>query len=337
MDILILGGTGVISTSIVNRLHDLSHHVTALNRGVQKARYRVTPEIIIADKQNREQFREALKGRRFDAVIDMISFNPEDAALTLDVLGSRGGHFVFTSTVAAYRRPIRKIPATEDCEPCSDEAFSYGYHKARMETFIKTKMNEFPITVLRPSLTYGIGCKNVGVMRNNCGIVSRLRRHKPIVVFGDGCNPWAWTFAPDLAKAFAGVLLRPVCYGQFYHATSDDCRIWDDLYTEFGRCAGEEPKLLHISTEMLLKVSDDPFLNLYQEKMYHGIFDNSKIRAAVPEFVCDYTLDKIVKALYDWYESDPEAGVVDEAKDKLEDIVIERFYRCLDTMSGSKS
>ena len=336
MDILVLGGTGVISTSIVDRLHDLSHHVTVLNRGRSRARYRLTPEIINADKQNREQFAAALKGRSFDAVIDMISFNSADAELTLDVLGNRGGHFVFTSTVAAFRRPIRTIPAAEDNELCTnEEAFPYGYYKARMETFIKTRMDEFPITVIRPSLTYGIGCRNVGVMRNNYGIVRRLRRRKPMVVFGDGVNPWAWTFAPDLAKAFAGVLLRPVCYGQFYNATSDDHHIWDDLYTEFARRVGVEPILVHISTEMLLQASSDPFLNLFQEKMYAGIFDNSKIRSVVPEFVCDYSLDKIVRALYDWYESDPEARNVDEARDKLEDSIIERYYRCIDIMAGS--
>jgi len=337
MNILILGGTGVISTCIVDRLHEFSHHVTVMNRGISRARYKIKPEIINADKENREQFQAALKGRSFDGVIDMISFKSEDAAATLEVLENRGGHFVFTSSVAAYRRPVRKIPAAEANELCSDEkTFPYGYHKARMETYLKSRMNEFPITVIRPSLTYGIGSKNVGVMRNNYGIVKRIRRHKPIVVFGDGTNPWAWTFAPDLAKAFAGVLMKPVCYGQFYNATSDDCRVWDDLYTEFGRCVGEEPALVHISTEMLLKVSSDPFLNLAQEKMYAGIFDNSEIRSVVPEFVCDYSLEKIVRTLYEWYESDPEARVIDEARDLLEDTVVERYGRCLELMAGNQ-
>jgi nucleoside-diphosphate-sugar epimerase len=336
MDILILGGTGVISTSIVDRLHELSHHVTVFNRGVHKARYRTAPEIITGDKQNREQFKDLLKDRKFDGVIDMISYNPEDAGLTLEVLGDRGGHFVFTSSVAAYKRPMKKFPASEDLELISKkEESAYGYHKGKMEAFLKTRMNEFPITIMRPSLTFGIGCRNVGIMRNNYGIVTRLRRHKPIVVFGDGTNPWAWTFAPDLAKAFAGVLCRPVTYGETYHATSDDHHVWDDLYREFGRCVGEEPSLVHISTEMLMKAKPDVFLHVFEEKMYSGIFDNSKIRSAVPEFVCTYTLENIVKALYDWYESDPEARIVDDARDKLEDSIVENYSRCLAIMQAA--
>jgi len=337
MNVLVVGGTGAISTSIVDRLHELNHHVTVLNRGIRKARYRDVPEILIGDKQNQDQFRALLKDRKFDGVIDMISFKPEDAALTIDALEHRGHHFIFTSTAATYKRPMRKLPVTEDCELISREEESpYGYYKMLMDEYLESMMKEFPISIIKPSLTYGVGCQNVGVMRNNYGIVRRLIQHKPIVVFGDGTNPWTWTFAPDLAKAYAGVLSRPICYGQTYHATSDDHHVWDDLYTEFGRCAGEEPKLVHISTEMLLKVTSDPFLNLYQEKMYSGIFNNEKIHAAIPEFVCDYTLDKIVEALYGWYESDPEARIVDEERDKLEDTIVERYYRCLDIMSGSK-
>jgi nucleoside-diphosphate-sugar epimerase len=333
MNVLILGGTGVISTAIVDRLHSLSHKVTVLNRGLRKARYFKTPEILMGDKTDIGVFKSLVEGRRFDAVIDMICFKVEDVESTLDVLGDKAGHFVFTSSVAAYKRPIRQLPISEDCETGPAEAdYPYGHHKDKMEKFLKTKMGKIPITIIRPSLTYGVGCSNVGVMRNNYGIVDRIRRKKPIVVFGDGTNPWVWTFAPDLAKAYAAVLGRPACYGQTYHATSEDRHIWDDLYTEFGRRVGEEPRLIHISTETLLKVSEDPFRNLFQEKMYCGIFDNSKIIRDAPEFVCDYKLSGIVDALCGWYDSDPEARAVDQNKDKLEDSVVEKYRRCLEIM-----
>jgi nucleoside-diphosphate-sugar epimerase len=334
MEVLIIGGTGVISTEIVNRLHELSHRVTVFNRGQRPARYRREAEQITGDKKDAARFRSLLSARRFDAVIDMISFNPEDAALTLEALAGRAGHFVFTSSVAAYRRPVRAVPLTEDGELVDREAaFPYGYHKARMEDFLRGKMAEgIPITIIRPSLTYGIGCANVGVMRNNYGIVDRIRRKKPIVVFGDGTNPWAWTFAPDLAKAYGAVLCRPACFGQAYHAVSDDRHIWDDLYLEFGRSIGEEPRLIHISTEMLLQAAPALILNVFQEKMHCGLFDNSKILRDAPEFVCDYTLSKITGALSAWYDSDPAARIVDGEKDRLEDSIVEKYRRCMDIL-----
>jgi nucleoside-diphosphate-sugar epimerase len=335
MDVLVIGGTGNISTEIVNRLEECSHRVTVFNRGLRKVRYRGKPEHITGDKNNEAEFRALLRDRRFDGVIDMISFNPADAERTLNALGDRGGHFVFTSSVAAYKRPVRGIPIVETSELLDNDSFPYGYNKARMEYFLGEKMSEgIPITIIRPSLTFGIGCRNVGVMRNNYGIIRRIRQQKPIVVFGDGTIPWTWTFAVDLAKAYSGVLGQPHCFGQIYHATSDDRRIWDDLYLEFGRLAGAEPRLIHISTEMLMAVSPEVFSHVAQEKMYSGVFDNTRIRRDAPEFVCEYSLRKIAEALYTWYESDPEGRVIDEDRDRLEDSIVEKYYRCLDIMRG---
>ncbi|MDR0374849.1 MAG: NAD-dependent epimerase/dehydratase family protein, partial [Treponema sp.] len=65
MNILILGGTGVISTEIVSRLHSLNHHVTVFNRGRRRVRYSADAEVIVGDKQDAEGFRRALKGRKF--------------------------------------------------------------------------------------------------------------------------------------------------------------------------------------------------------------------------------------------------------------------------------
>jgi nucleoside-diphosphate-sugar epimerase len=336
MHVLVIGGTGNISTEIVNRLFALSHRVTVFNRGLRKARYTGEAEFITGDKSSEKEFRSLLKDRRFDAVIDVISYFPEDAARTIDVLGERGGHFVFTSTVAAYKRPIREAPVVET-NPLFDteDFFPYGYHKGRMEAFLQSKMQDYPITIIRPSLTFGIGCRNVGIMRNNYGIVRRIREKKLIVVFGDGTNPWAWTFAPDLAKAFVGVLGRKACFGQIYHATSEDRHIWDDLYLEFGKVIGEAPQLIHISTEMLMYASPDVFSHIFQEKMHCGLFDNSKIHRDVPAFTIEYTLPKIVKALYDWYESDPEARIIDEDRDKLEDSIAEKYRRCVEIMKDN--
>jgi hypothetical protein len=103
---------------------------------------------------------------------------------------------------------------------------------------------------------------------------------------------------------------------------------------EFGRLAGTEPRLIHISTEMLMRIAPDVFSHVAQEKMYCGVFDNTKIRRDAPEFVCEYSLAKITDALYRWYESDPDASVIDEDLDRLEDSIVEKYHRCMEIMRG---
>jgi nucleoside-diphosphate-sugar epimerase len=333
MKVLIIGGTGVISTSIVDRLCEQKHDVTVFNRGLRPVRYKHAVAVIHGDK-NAPDYAAKVSGG-FDAVIDMISHKKEDAAITLDAFKGQDAHFVFTSTVAVYKRPYRGVPIVETHDLFDTDIFPYGYHKARMEDYLRERMAEgLKITIIRPSLTYGIGCKNIGVMRNNYGIVERIKNNKPVIMFGDGTNPWAYTFAHDLAKAYAGVLRRDVCYGQTYHATSDDVRIWDDLYIEFGKIIGVKPTILHVSTEMLHHAAPDTFTHVLMEKMHAGVFDNSKIKKDVPEFVCEYTLDKLLSKIYDWYMSDPDARVVNSELDLLEDSLVDKYYKCMDVFKN---
>ncbi|MCL1998001.1 MAG: NAD-dependent epimerase/dehydratase family protein [Turicibacter sp.] len=335
MTILVIGGTGVISTAIVDKLVDVGHDVTVFNRGLRPLRHKSVGSInsIIGDKTR--DFKAQMSGKHFDAVIDMISYNFSDAAITLEAFGT-DTHCIFTSTAAVYKRPMRVAAITEDLPRWEDDSFyPYGYHKARMEDYLLEQAKKGrKITIIRPSLTYGIGSKNIGVLRNNYGIIERIRQNKPMIVFGDGTNPWEYTFAPDIAKAYAGVLGKNQCFGQIYHATSGEPRIWDDLYLEFGKIIGIEPKILHISTEMLMQTIPDRILHVYQEKMSAGLFDNSKIKRDVPEYQCEYTLDKTLKAIYDWYMSDEEARIIDEDLDLLEDKLVANYQKCLDILKA---
>jgi len=339
MKVLVIGGTGNISSAIVAKLLAEGHQVTTLNRGLRPTRYDGGElETLIADRSDREGFKALLQKRRFDAAIDMLAYTAEDAESTLCALSENTAHIVFTSTVAAYRRPFPSVPIREDFPKYDTPIFPYGYEKAKMEAYIQTRMDEgLPITVIRPSLTYGIGCKNIGVMRNNYGIIDRMRKGKRIVQFGDGTNPWAWTFAPDLALAYVYSLGREACMGQFYHATSDDHHIWDDLYLTFGKIIGVEPRLVHISTEMLMSAAPETFLHVNQEKMYCGIFDNTKIKKDVPEFVCKYTLEGMLRKIVAWYESDESARVVNGKLDQLEDALLEKYDRIMDIWMSDTS
>ena len=304
MKVLILGGTGVISTEIVKLLLKHHHDVTVYNRGNKQVPKDV--QVILGDRGDRAAFARQFQGARFDAVIDMIAFNPDDAKSTIEIFGKCTDQILVCSSTAAYKRPYTHQPVKED-NPLWDDAehYDYGYQKAEMERYLYGQMKQgVPITILRPCQTWGIGSKTIGALRTNYGLIERIKAKKPIIVNGDGANPWVWTFAPDLAKAFVGVLGKQCCIGECYHATSDEPHIWDDLYNTFGRFVGEKPTLLHISTELLYEANPGLFEHLLYDKRYCGLFDNSKIKRHVPEFQCEYTLEKGLRMIYDWFLSD---------------------------------
>ncbi len=325
MKVLVLGGTGVISREVVHELLTMGHDVTAFNRGKNKSVLTSTVRIIQGDRKHKDSFKKAFRSESFDVVIDMISFDKEDASTTLDAFPDVQ-QIIFCSTVAAYKRPLKTIPTTESSEDLFDNPqFSYSFNKAEMERYLLERQGSTSpaITVLRPSLTYGIGGTNLGVLRQNRNIVDRIMKGKPLVMFGDGTNPWNFTFAPDVARAFAGSAGNPKTYGQCYHVTHEALYQWDDLYYEFGKILGKEPNIVHVPTDFLMSADPNLFGHLYFEKMYPGVFDNSKIKRDVPNYNPTINLAAGLEMMTSWYNESN--FPLDEEKDQFEDYLIRSF------------
>lgn len=337
MKVLVLGGTGVISRQIVPLLLEKGHDVSIYNRGNKDLGFSGDVKTISGDKFQRAEFEAQMKKYNFDAVIDMICFNEEDAKSDVRAFRDNAGQLVVCSSVAGYKRPYNAVPVSEANEELTtDPAFQYGFHKAQMERYLSTEMKKgvLPITIIRPSLTFGTGSANVGILRQNYGIVDRIRKGKPLIMFGDGTTPWAFTFSPDLAKAFAGVVGNEKAFNEAFHATSAEAHIWNDLYLEMGRIIGKEPIIRHIPIELLMQSERGMFEHIYYEKMYSGIFDNSRIKAAVPDFKVTISLKQGLTSLIEWYEK--EANTIDLRKDIYEDNLVAQYDKWADEMRSIK-
>ena len=72
MKILLIGGTGTISTAISQRLADFNHELYLLNRGNLNETLPSHIQFIKADINNEKEAEEKLSGMEFDAVCDFI-------------------------------------------------------------------------------------------------------------------------------------------------------------------------------------------------------------------------------------------------------------------------
>jgi len=331
MKILVLGGTGVISRGIVKELLSRNNEVTVFNRGRRIVSFGGNVKEIVGDRQDRERFESLMKKERFDVVIDMICLHPDDAASTIRAFGGTADQIIVTSSVAAYKRPHKSLPISEVNEELSDDPrWRYGFLKAEIERLLQTAIvrERANITIIRPSLTFGPGGANLGVLRQNFGIADRIRRGKPLVMFGDGTTPFSFTFVPDLARAYAEVAGNRKTFGEAYHICSEERHIWEDLYTEFGSLVGKEPLVVHLPSEMLYRGAPDLFDHIFFEKKYAGIFDNAKIRTAVPGFRTEISLREGLRMMLEWYEA--EGHSADPEKDLLEDRLADMHARWME-------
>ena len=338
MKLLILGGTGVISREIVRQAAAAGHEVTIFNRGSRKSPLEGEIRVLNGDRHDKEAFARQMAQVEADVVIDMICFQASDARQTVELLSERAGQLIFTSSIAAYSRPYHSFPIREECERLgTDPAFAYGFQKAEMERYLQTQMGKVgaAITVIRPSLTFGPGAANFGILRQNRNVVRRIAEGRPVVMTGEGTFPWAFTFTPDLAAAYLQACGNPKTYNDCFQIANTELVEWQDLYKAVGRAVGREPILYNVPTRLLLEAAPQTCGHLHYEKAYFSYFSIEKFQRAAPGYSPKITLDQGVRRLVDWWaEAD---FPYDPEKELLEDSICrlyEQFRTGLSALRG---
>src|ERR1051326_5682434 len=114
MRVLVIGGSGNISREIVRSLVERGHAVTVFNRGKHADPQPEGANVVEGDRRDRAAFEATVGSLPLDAVIDMISYSPDDAASALRAFAGRIGHFIHCSTVMTYGPPVPQPICDED-------------------------------------------------------------------------------------------------------------------------------------------------------------------------------------------------------------------------------
>ena len=319
--LLFIGGTGRISSACVTRAVELGHHVTVLNRG--QAKVRSLPddvEQLHADIRQPETVREVLGSREFDAVADFVAFTPEHIATDLELFRGRTGQYVFISSASAYQTPPARLPITEST-PLRNPCWQYSRDKIACEdVLVGAYRNEgFPATIVRPSHTYD---RTSMVTTGRWTDIARLRAGKPAVVHGDGTSLWTITHHRDFAVGFLGLLGCPEAVGEAFHITGEQSPTWNQIYSWLAEAAGAESTLAHVPSELIAAVRPDLGPGLLGDKAHSMVFDNSKVKALVPEFRTTIRFADGAREILAWYEEHPEAQAYDAEFDAAFDRMV---------------
>lgn len=289
MKILFIGGSGAISAACVRRLSAHGHEVSVLNRGGKNDRLPAQVERIQADARDESSLRQAVEGRRFDAVADFIAFKPEHVIMSYDIFKVRTNQYIFISSASAYQKPPASDAITEST-PLSNPFWQYSRDKIACEDFLVARYRDegFPVTIIRPSHTYSEWTVPLAIhgAKGAWHVLDRMRQGKPVPVPGDGTTLWTFTHADDFAAAFAGIAGNPHAIGEAFHITGDERVTWNQAYDSIGRALGVQPNLMRLPT-WLLDAAGKPFGydftgSLWGDKAHCTVFDNTKIKRFVP-------------------------------------------------------
>jgi nucleoside-diphosphate-sugar epimerase len=327
LKVLVLGGTGVISSAVVRRAVEVGHAVTVLNRGRSAVEAVHTPpegvRTLQADVRDTSAVRDAVGGEEFDVVASFFAFVPDHVRSDLDVFAGRTGQYIFISSASAYQTPPARLPVTE-ATPLRNPLWQYSRDKIACEDLLVSRYREtgLPMTIVRPSHTYDA----TSVPFDGAWtVVDRMRRGVPVVVPGDGTSLWTLTNSRDFARAFVGLFGLDRTLGSAFHITSDEALPWNEIYATVGRAAGVEPRLVHVPSDVIAAADDDLGASLLGDKAHSMVFDNSAVRSVVPGWRARVPFAQGAREIVAWHDADPSRRRVDARLDALFDRLAERY------------
>lgn len=326
MKVLFIGGTGKISSACTPLAAQRGFDMYLLNRGQTD---RPVPEgvtVLHGDIRDKASAAAAIAGHTFDVVVDWIAFTPEQVQLDLDLFQGKVGQYIFISSASAYQTPPSSLPVTEST-PLDNPYWLYSRNKIACEELLRRayRDNRFPMTIVRPSHTYD---KTMFPFNGGYTVVGRMRQGKPVVVHGDGTSLWTMTHHTDFAKGFVGLMGNSRAIGDAFHITSSEWLNWNQIYQIFADAAGvSNPELVHIPSDLINAYDANLGAGLLGDKAVSLIFDNSKVKGLVPDFLCTTPLSRGAREVMAWHDADPARQVVDTQIDTLMDRLIEAYQK----------
>ncbi len=326
MKVLFIGGTGNISTPVsqlaISKGIDLYH----LNRGSRQPVSGVTN--LKADLKDIQQVKNVLAGHWWDVVVNWIAYDPADIVRDIELFKESARQYIFISTASAYQKPPLN-PVITESTPLRNPFWDYSRKKIGCEDLLVNAYRDhgFPITIVRPSHTY------YSVIPVSLGgweeftVIDRMRKGMPVVVHGDGTSLWTMTHATDFAKGFIGLMDNQHAIGEAFHITSDEVLTWNRIYELVARAAGYEANIVHISSDFIADYADQhnfPSVRgtLLGDKSHSALFDNSKIKRFVPEFVATIPFADGIKQTIQWFDADPTRRTVNAETNRFLDGLI---------------
>jgi 2'-hydroxyisoflavone reductase len=161
MKVLLLGGTKFVGRHIAEALIAGGHSVSVLTRGKTPDALPPGVERLRGDRDEGEAGLAALKGRAWDACVDVSGYTPRQVRPSAERLSRAVGRYVFISTGSVYgdakKRPVSEenptmTPAAEDVTVIDGD--TYGPLKVTCENIVRQIFGA-KATILRPQIVAG--------------------------------------------------------------------------------------------------------------------------------------------------------------------------------------
>lgn len=333
MKLLIIGGTGVISTAVVAECLKKDIAITCINRGRNKLRQNklrqnnIACDIIYSDVNDVDKIMVAVGDNHFDAVIDFISFTTQNVSEHLSWLHKICDKYIFISSTAVYNQSVDS-DFSED-SPKINQQWSYSKKKWECEELVVKLCKEYGIkyTILRPSVTYDNTRIPYGIMPpygKHWSLVARMLASKPIVKWGDDEYFCTTTRVEDFAKATAKLIVNSKSDNEAFNIVGDVSENWDDVLSVIGSIIGVKPVTIHIRPS---KYKAELRNSEITGRLFRKPIPNNKLKSIVPDFKSTISLKEGIEMTINHYKENNYLNGIDYIYDGVHDRIVAKYHK----------
>lgn len=287
MNILIIGGTGVLSSAVTREAVKRGIGVTMINRGRRKHLIPDGVELLIADKDDKRRIQSLLGNRTFDAVMDYLCYSDKETENSFTFYSQYTKQYFFISSCAVYNTLLGGI-CKEDA-PKVLPIWKYSVNKWKSEQFLMSLAANVDVnyTIVRPCITYGDTRIPYGIAPKygyHWTLVARMLNGKPLIRWNGGNNRANMLRVEDFAVGVVGLIGNTNAYNEAFNICGDEAPSFNDILNELANVTKIQPKIVDIDNKFYAKRLPHLAGEILGGRSIDTLNSNEKIKRIVPDF-----------------------------------------------------
>jgi nucleoside-diphosphate-sugar epimerase len=251
---LVTGGTGLLGSHILEKLHEKGEPIRALVRSNSDVSFidQLGAEKALGDITDRASLAAAMKGVHtvYHAAAQVGDWGPWDRFVAVSIEGTRNvldaardagvKRLLHVSSISAYGHPDGKGLVLDETAPLGVDLYKWSYYsRAKVEAeklaWEYHNRGDVPVTVVKPSWLYGP--RDRASMPR---LIRAIRAGKGKLV-GDGNNLLNLTYGGNEAEGCILAATMDKALGQSYNLSSDGEITQKEYFNKVAACIGAKP------------------------------------------------------------------------------------------------
>ncbi|WP_408955688.1 SDR family oxidoreductase [Natroniella sp. ANB-PHB2] len=296
IEVLVMGGTEFVSSSIAKHLISKGYEVDIFTRGKKDLNYDGVRNHIKGDRRSGSSLKDKLNDKHYNVVFDISAYTKKDIQLLTSVLNrNKLKNYIFCSSIAVYKY-TKEIIKENYPRGFNQDWGDYGLNKKQAEDYLFNlyKKENFPITIFRPAYIYGEG-NNI---YREAYFFDRIKNNLAIPIpIGNSKNQFI--HIKDLVKVFASVIHSDKTIGNAYNLANSQKVSWNYLLETCMKVVGKNIEIkkidyrnLSVAVRSFFPFNDIEYLLSMEKLERDGLY--------IPKIKLTEGLEKA----YKWYSAE---------------------------------